>query len=48
MKPEFKMIIFIGIGASLLLLGMYYGQYDKLTSFVRSLSAGGTFGIPTK
>ena len=46
MKPEFKMIIFIGIGLSLLLIGLYYGQFDKLTSYVRALSEGGTFGIP--
>ena len=46
MKPEFKMIIFIGIGLSLLLVGLYYGQFDTLTTYVKALSKGGTFGIP--
>lgn len=47
MKPEFKMIMFIGIGVSLLLVGLYYGQFDNIISFVKQVSNGGTFGIPT-
>ena len=47
MKPEFKMIIFIGIGVSLLLVGLYYNQFNTLMDFVKQLSAGGTYGIPT-
>ena len=47
MKPEFKMIIFIGIGVSLLLVGLYYGQFNKIIEFISSKPQGGTFGIPT-
>ncbi len=48
MKPEFKMIIFISIGVSLLLLGLYYGQYDVLIKFIKAQSTGGIKGIPIK
>jgi hypothetical protein len=47
MKPEFKMIIFIGIGLALLLIGLYYGQFDTIIEYIKQISSGGTYGIPT-
>ena len=47
MKPEFKMLIFIGFGISLLLVGLYYQQFDQIMNAIKQVSSGGTFGIPT-
>ena len=47
MKPEFKMIIFIGIGVSLLLVGLYYDQFNAIIEAIKQVSAGGTYGIPS-
>ena len=46
MKPEFKTVIFIGLGISLLLFGLYYSQFDTIINYIKEVSSGGTFGIP--